>query len=92
MRVGSSSNIHRRCYTQHDGALRRNSHPCLALQNACTGIDGDRWRILVLEEVPEGMDLRSVEKWWRSHVENEFERDEHWDRYLSLSSDRRPSC
>lgn len=91
MRIGSSNNIWRRCYVEHDRALRRGSHPCLELQNDCTGIDGGRWRVLILEEVRGMWRLRIREAWWRAHVKQEFEREEHWSRYVCGLRDRRPS-
>jgi hypothetical protein len=92
MRIGFSKDIWRRCYVDHNRALRRDSHPCLALQNDCTGIDGRRWRVLVLEEVRQSWRLGDRERWWRAHVQNEFERDEHWTRYQYGFRDRRPEC
>jgi hypothetical protein len=91
MRVGQSCDIHRRCYVQHHAELRRGAHKCLELQNDCSGIDGDRWRVLVLEEIPNRLEeMLTAESWWRARVQNEFERDEHWDRYVFGLRDRVP--
>jgi hypothetical protein len=91
MRVGFSRDVWRRCYVEHHGKLRRGNHPCLLVQNDCTGIDGDRWRVLLLESVADGSRLRVRERWWRAHVPNELEREEHWARYDVGVRDRRPS-
>ena len=92
MRIGVSTDIWRRCYIEHDGALRRGSHPCLELQSDCTGIDGRRWRVLVLKEVRNLSRLRMLEKWWRGCVKKEFEREEYRMRWQLGSRNRRLSC
>lgn len=91
MRVGQSGDVWRRCHVEHHGKLRRYSHPCLELQNDCSGIDGSRWRVLLLEDVQRGGNLRMRERWWRSHVKSDFEHEEHWARYAAGSRDRRPA-
>jgi hypothetical protein len=90
MYVGQSNDIWRRI-CEHDRRLRRGDHPCFELLADCTGIDGVRWRVLLLEEVKNRWDLAYRERWWRFPVENELEREEHWQRYMCGQRDRPPA-
>jgi hypothetical protein len=66
---GHTENAYRRRWS-HDVRLRRQTHCNYLLRDACPyGIDGRRWRFLVLEEVPEGLARRLArERWWIEHV------------------------
>jgi hypothetical protein len=65
--VGSSDDCHRR-KREHDRDLRRGRHHCKFLQDCSRGIDGKRWRFIVLEEVEDFFALRQREAWWRSRA------------------------
>jgi hypothetical protein len=91
MRVGLSQDVWRRCFIDHDRALRRGAHSCMELQNDCRGIDGARWRVLLLETVSDSFVLRRRERWWRGCLEREFEREEHRSRWLWGFTNRRPA-
>jgi hypothetical protein len=67
MYIGSSVDCHRR-HRQHDYLLRRGRHHCLALQDGCSGIDGVRWRFVLLEEIERRLDLLDCEWAWRKRT------------------------
>ncbi len=65
---GETGHLYRR-RQDHDRNLRRGTHSNFMLMDACTGIDNERWRFLVLEDscYSEWRRLER-ERWWISNV------------------------
>jgi hypothetical protein len=75
MYVGSSEDCYHR-YLKHDSDLRRGCHHCGLLQGCCTGIDDNRWRFVVLEEVDYKLLLLERERFWLQRTVQCFNRED----------------
>jgi hypothetical protein len=59
--IGSSTDIQTR-YAQHSSLLRRGKHPALRLQTDWDQYGEEAFVLIILEEVPDGVELRTIEQ------------------------------